>query len=109
MKIYAIRNGETNYRYANKTNANKAINHTRLINDGAQGDTVSFKGKNTVAGAGIGAILGLGGLGLISLLSGGAAAPIAYGIYAATMGTAGGMLGNALDEIDEEEKKQNKG
>ncbi len=109
MKIYAIRNGETNYRYGNKTNSNKAINRTRLINDGAQSDTVSFKGKNTVAGVGIGAILGLGGLGILSLLSGGAAAPIAYGIYAATMGTAGGIFGNTLDEIDEEKKKQNKG
>ena len=108
MKIYAIRNGETACRYA-KTNSTKNLNNRiGITNDGAQGDTVAFRGKNTIKGVGIGALCGIGALGLITLISGGAAAPIAYGLYAAAMGTAGGMAGNAIDQIKEDEKKYNK-
>ncbi len=65
-------------------------------------DTVAFKGY-TAKGAGLGALIGIGA---VALISGGLATPIAYGIYAATMGTAGGMLGHAIDDVNEEEKKK---
>lgn len=67
------------------------------------GDTVSFKSK-VGTGAGVGAMLGLSAMGLISLLSGGAAAPIAYGLYAVVGSVAGGLTGNALDKVEEEER-----
>ena len=70
--------------------------------------TVSFNGNNTVKGAGIGAIVGLAAMGAISALSGGLAAPIAYGVYAAAFGTAGGMAGKALDEVNKDRKKDNR-
>ena len=60
-------------------------------------DTVSFKSRAS-AGVGLGALLGVGTLGVISLLSGGLAAPVAYGVYAAAFGAAGGMTGGALDK-----------
>ncbi len=65
-------------------------------------DTVAFKAHETVKGIGIGALVGLGAL---TIISGGAAAPIAYGVYAAAMGTAGGMLGNAIEEVNKKDKK----
>lgn len=65
-------------------------------------DAVAFKAHETAKGVGIGALVGLGAL---TIISGGAAAPIAYGIYAATMGTAGGMLGHAIEEVNKQDKK----
>jgi hypothetical protein len=63
-------------------------------------DSVSFKSRAS-AGVGIGALFGVGALGIISALSGGLATPVAYGVYAATFGAAGGMTGNALDKTDD--------
>jgi len=63
-------------------------------------DSVSFKSRAS-AGVGLGALFGVGALGVISALSGGLATPVAYGIYAATFGAAGGMTGNALDKTDD--------
>lgn len=70
-----------------------------------QSDTLTFKGATTIKGAGIGALVGIGAL---TLLTGGAAAPIAYGLYAATMGTAGGMLGSAIENSGKDNKKDDK-
>lgn len=67
-------------------------------------DNINFKGKKVAGGMGIGALVGLGAL---TILSGGAAAPIAYAAYAATMGAAGGMLGHAIEET-EKDRKNNK-
>lgn len=63
----------------------------------------SFFAKNkAVRGAGLGAIIGLGTMALISGLSGGFATPLAYGLYAAAFGTAGGLAGKAASEFDAE-------
>lgn len=60
-------------------------------------DTVSFKSRAS-AGVGIGALFGALTLGAISFVSGGLAAPVAFGVYSAAFGTAGGMVGKALDK-----------
>lgn len=79
-----------------------------LLDGEAPDDTVAFKGKKTVKGGLWGALTGVACLAAISLLSGGLAAPVAFGVYGATMGAAGGAVGHALDEMDEEEKERNK-
>lgn len=80
-------------------------NKLTKLNTEPAADTITFSGNKTAKGAGLGALLGLGAL---TLLSGGAAAPIAYAAYAATMGTAGGMLGYAIDKTNEDNKKDKK-
>lgn len=105
MKIYAIRNGVmVNPSLKTKKTQCRQTAPT-LYADEPKADTVSFKSK-AVKGAGIGALVGVAALGAISLLSGGLATPLAFGMYAAASGTAGGMLGNALDKIDRENKRR---
>ena len=103
MKVLAIRN----YGLSTPVTKNQKVSYLRETvpqTEALKGDTVSFRSK-TSAGAGVGALLGLGAMGLISALSGGLAAPIAYGVYAAVGGVAGGMTGNALDRADEKKSK----
>ena len=83
---------------------NRAVSATMLKEDGVpKNDVVAFKANETAKGIGLGALVGLGAL---TLLSGGAAAPLAYGIYAAASGAAGGMLGKAIEETNK--KNDNK-
>lgn len=107
MKINAIQNNGLvcSPRKMNKRIGNQIPTNT---NGTLTTDTVSFQGKNAIKGAGIGAILGVGSLAAITLLSGGAAAPIAYLGYSALFGTAGGMLGNAIDKTKENDDQDNK-
>ena len=104
MRIYAIRNDGIVKPSANSQKVQTRKSAPSLSLDEPKADTVSFKSK-TLKGAGIGSLCGVAALGAISFLSGGLATPLAFGLYAATMGTAGGMLGNVLDKIDEEEKE----
>lgn len=97
MKISAIQNYSNRY-------CCKPKNITRKFDSEIPRDTVNFQGNKTAKGFGIGAIIGIGGL---TLLTGGAAAPVAYALYAATMGTAGGMLGHAIDKTEEDKKANN--
>ena len=62
-------------------------------------DIPAFSGSHTLKWAGIGALVGLASMGAISAMSGGLAVPVfAYGLYAASFGTAGGIAGKAYDE-----------
>ena len=103
MKINAIQNSRLvcSPRKMNKKIGNQIPTNT---NGTVATDTVSFKGKGAIKGAGIGAIVGAGALTAISLLSGGLATPIAYLGYSALFGTAGGMLGNAAEKAKENDK-----
>ena len=71
-------------------------------------DILSFSGNNSAKGIGIGAVFGLAAMGAISAMSGGAAVPFAYGMYAAAFGTAGGLAGKALDDMEKDEKNRSK-
>ncbi len=104
MKICAIRNGEM-VKPSVKTGKPQCRHVVPLHSDEPKADTVSFKNK-TIKGAGVGALAGIAALGAISLLSGGLATPLAFGMYAAASGTAGGMLGNVLDKIDKDNKNK---
>ena len=101
MRISAIRN------YERPCCPRKMVrrNNVDVPQTKEQSDTLAFKGKQTVKGIGIGTAIGLGAL---TLISGGAAAPIAYGVYAVASGTVGGMLGNILDEAKKEEEESKK-
>ena len=103
MKINAIQNNRLvcSPKKMNKKIGNQIPTNT---NGTIATDTVSFKGKGAIKGAGIGAIVGAGALTAISLLSGGLATPIAYLGYSALFGTAGGMIGNASDKAKENDK-----
>ena len=103
MKINAIQNNRfvCSPKKMNKKIGNQIPTNT---NGTIATDTVSFKGKGAIKGAGIGAIVGAGALTAISLLSGGLATPIAYLGYSALFGTAGGMIGNASDKAKENDK-----
>lgn len=103
MKINAIQN---NGLVCSPKKMNKKIGNQIPTNTNGTiaTDTVSFKGKGAIKGAGIGAIVGAGALTAISLLSGGLATPIAYLGYSALFGTAGGMIGNASDKAKENDK-----
>lgn len=62
-------------------------------------DTPVFLGSHAFKWAGIGALVGLASMGAISAMSGGLAVPaFAYGLYAASFCTAGGIAGKAYDE-----------
>ena len=104
MRISAIQNCGT----CRTTTKPKVIRHQNLKDapEITQNQEIAFKSNETIKGVGIGALVGLGA---ITLISGGAAAPIAYGIYAATMGTAGGMLGHAIEEVNKDNKDNNNG
>ena len=64
-----------------------------------------FKAHETAKGFGIGALLGLGA---VTILSGGAAAPLVMAAYAATTGVAGGMLGKAVEDTNPKNKNDKK-
>ncbi len=103
MRVNAIRN----YGLSTPIVRNKKMSALRQEITQAEAmreESLSFKGR-VGTGAGVGALLGLGAMGLISALSGGLAAPIAYGVYAAVGGVAGGMAGDALDRADAKNKK----
>lgn len=91
MRISAIKNHQI-YRINSKPNT------TRKFDTTTPNGTVNFQGRTT-KGIGIGALIGLGAM---AIISGGAAAPVAYAAYAALMGTAGGMMGHAIDKTDKE-------
>lgn len=107
MKITAIQNCGTCHPQKNLKLAHPNYK-TGLLDGDSPADTVCFRGKNTVKGGFWGAVTGVACLAAISLLSGGLAAPAAFGLYGATMGAAGGAVGHALDQIEEEEKERNK-
>lgn len=69
-------------------------------------DTVAFKAHETAKGIGIGTLIGLGA---VTILSGGAAAPLVAGIYAAASGVAGGMLGNVIEKTNKDDKSDKDG
>ena len=101
MKISAIRNYEP-ARAVSKMNKNRNhMSSLRTQDSEAKQDTVAFKANETAKGVGIGALIGLGA---ITILSGGAAAPLVCGIYAAASGVAGGMLGNAIESTNKDNK-----
>ena len=86
---------------------NNTVYGAMIKDDVPRGDVVAFRGNETVKGIGIGALVGLGAL---TILSGGAAAPLAYGLYAAASGAAGGMLGKAIEETNKKnDNKDDKG
>ncbi len=96
MRISAIRNYES-ARAVSKMNKKSSL---RTQDSEVKQETVTFKANETVKGVGIGALLGLGA---ITILSGGAAAPLVAGIYAATTGVAGGMLGNVIENVKKDD------
>ena len=96
MRIYAIRNGRMDYS-AQKLRTVKAAPQGAAPERVPCCDKVTF-GNAKVAGAGIGAVVGLSGLALLSLLSGGLAAPAAFAAYAAMGGAIGGSLGSAVEK-----------
>lgn len=104
MKVSAIANSAACQPKHGVKSLKNQCPRTNLLNDDGQGDSVSFKSFKA-KGAGVGALFGIGGLALISALSGGLAAPIMYGVYAAIGGTTGGMVGSVLDEAVEKEKE----
>lgn len=105
MKVNAIRNYEQSYAVSKMNRSRNAMISTPQTEP--RPDTVAFKAHETAKGFGLGALLGLGA---ITILSGGAAAPLIMGAYAATTGVAGGMLGKALEDTnkDDEDNKNKK-
>lgn len=103
MKIYSVEN----CRMVNSASSNRSYHSLRKMNETQlctlNHDTVSFRG-NATKGAGIGALFGLCAMGALSAMSGGLATPLAYGLYAAAFGTAGGLAGKALDEAEANKK-----
>lgn len=94
MRITAIRNYESARAVSGKKQKIQSA-PMRAQDTVTKQDAVSFKAHETAKGIGIGALVGIGAL---TILSGGAATPLAYGIYAAANGIAGGLLGNAIEE-----------
>ncbi len=106
MRITAIRNyepGRAVSKMNHKRNAQTNVMHSH--DTGTKADTVSFKAHETVKGFGIGALVGLGAL---TILSGGAAAPLICGVYAAASGVAGGMLGKAIEDTNKKDSEDKK-
>ena len=99
MKIYSVQN----CRMVNSASTNRSYHSLRKMNELPRNtlthDTVTFQG-NATKGAGLGALFGLCAMGALSAMSGGLATPLAYGLYAAAFGTAGGLAGKALDEAE---------
>ncbi len=102
MRISAIQNCGTCCPTPKK-NLNKQNYQTHHL----KSESIKFNGR-VAKGAGLGALFGVAGLGLISALSGGLATPIAFGVYAGMFGTLGGKLGKAIDDIEKEEKEEKK-
>ena len=103
MKIYAIRNCQPLCVAEKQTPKPQKRYDTPQTEP--KFDTVSFRAHETAKGVGIGALLGLGA---VTILSGGAAAPLVCGIYAATTGIAGGMLGSAIESVNKKDDENNK-
>ena len=82
-------------RKCNSGNVTREKNSTRQFKSP---EIPIFAGNNVVKGIGIGTILGIVAMGAISAASGGVATPFAFGLYAASFGTAGGIAGKAYDE-----------
>lgn len=103
MKVYSIRN----YGMlcpAQRNNVPKCRQYqTNLLNDEPKPDTLTFKG-NVGKGMGWGAAYGLFTVAALSLMSGGLAAPIVLAAGALGGSVSGGLLGNEIDKIDEENK-----
>ncbi len=102
MRISAIRNYESAYAVSKMNKNQNAKSVMRTHDTTTKPDTVAFKAHETAKGVGIGALIGVAGL---TLLTGGAAAPVAYGVYAAVMGTAGGLLGTAIEDVNRENEE----
>ncbi len=102
MRINAIQTyGAGNF----KVQTRKQKSYSQTVNNPQEtpkADSVSFSGKKMLKGTGIGALLGIAA---ITLISGGAATPAALAVFGSVMGAAGGSVGNALDKIDEKNKK----
>ena len=98
MRVDAIRN--CRLCSAPKITKQSPLKHGAI--NAPQCDTVSFKQQNTIKGAGLGAFLGVAALATLSAFSGGLATPLGYGLFAAILGTAGGITGKAIDELDSE-------
>ena len=73
----------------------KNVSRVGIKENYPQSDLVAFKAKDVIKGIGLGAVVGLGA---ITLLSGGTATPFAYGIYTALSAAAGGALGQAVED-----------
>ncbi len=101
MRINAIRNGRMDYS-AQKIRAARAIPQNTKPETVPCCDKISFKGPKEI-GAGIGASVGVTGLALLSLVSGGLAAPIAFLAYATMGGAVGGAFGKITENADKEE------
>ncbi len=102
MKVSAIRNYGTNTPASKMSKTHTMPARTNLHNDEPKTDTVTFKGKNMLKGAGIGALCGLG---FITLISGGLATPLAIGLYTATMGGTGAAIGDFIDKNKDDSDK----
>ena len=98
MKITAIRNYEPS-RTVSKINRSRNVRVSEPQTE-PKSDSVAFKAHETAKGLGIGALLGLGA---VTILSGGAAAPLVMAAYAATTGVAGGMLGKAVEDTNKKD------
>lgn len=98
MKITAIRNYEPS-RTVSKINRSRNAMVSEPQTE-PKSDSVAFKAHETAKGFGIGALLGLGA---VTILSGGAAAPLVMAAYAATTGVAGGMLGKAVEDTNKKD------
>lgn len=105
MKISAIQNYEP-ARAVSKMNKNRNLPRvTEAPVPETKPDTVSFKAHGAAKGFGICALLGAGAL---TVFSGGAAAPLVYGLFAATTGAAGGILGHLVDQTNKKDDNENK-
>ena len=91
MKITAIRNYEPS-RTVSKINRSRNARVSEPQTE-PKSDSVAFKAHETAKGFGIGALLGLGA---VTILSGGAAAPLVMAAYAATTGVAAECLAKPL-------------
>ena len=97
MKVCAIQNYGTSYSTPVK---NRRVNSKLPTTTQPSYDTVSFKNR---ASKGFGICALLGAVTAI-VISGGAATPLAIGVMAGATGTAGGMLGGAVDKVMQEDK-----
>ena len=105
MRISAIRNYEP-ARAVSKMNKSRNLQRvTEAPVPETKPDTVSFKAHGAAKGFGICALLGAGAL---TILSGGAAAPLVYGVFAGTTGVAGGVLGHLIDKTNQKNDDENK-
>ena len=104
MKVYSIRNYGA-FCPAQRNNAPKYRQYqTNSLNDEPKSDTLTFKG-NVGKGMGWGAAYGLFTIAALSLASGGLAAPIVLAAGALGGSIGGGLMGNEIDKMKEDDKK----